>query len=291
MGSRKLQLVDTSRPTAASPTRELVAKDSRTLDVLVLYPTTGPSESDTAVADAPVAEGRFPVLEFSHGVTASGPVYAGFLQPLARAGYVVVAPTFPLTSGGGGWTDLKDYANQPADVSFVLDEILALDEKAGDPLEDHIASDAVAVAGHSLGAITTFGFVNSCCEDPRVKAFVEISGVELPFDEGSFADPPDLPGLLIHGQVDETVPYRGSSKAFETLTGPRALLTFPNAGHIEPVYSANYAPVTKEAVTAFLALELRGDDAAWKALPAKTKAGSIQVAGGLEAPGGGSTSR
>ena len=98
VGSRTLHLVDASRPTAASPTRNLAAKDSRALDVLVLYPSRGPAGSAAAVADAPVAEGRFPVVEFSHGVTASGPAYMGFLLPLARAGYVVVAPTFPLTS-------------------------------------------------------------------------------------------------------------------------------------------------------------------------------------------------
>jgi predicted dienelactone hydrolase len=238
------------------------------------------------VAGAPVAEGRFPVLEFSHGVTASGPAYTGFLQPLARAGYVVVAPTFPLTSGAGGWTDLNDYRNQPADVSFVLNEVLALDGKDGDALQGHLATDAVAVAGHSLGAITTLGFVNSCCDDERVKAIVEISGVELPFDGGTFDAPPKVPALLIHGKDDNTVPYQGSVNAFGTLPGPRAFLTFPQGGHVDPVSSKDDAPVTESTVKAFLALELRGDDTAWKALPAQTKVGAIQVAGGLAAPGG-----
>jgi predicted dienelactone hydrolase len=290
VGSRTLHLVDPSRPTAASPSRKIVAQDSRTLEVLVLYPSSAPASTGEEVADAPVADGRFPIVEFSHGVTASGPAYTGFLQPLARAGYVVVAPTFPLTSGAGGWTDLKDYGNQPADVSFVLDQVLALDEKAGDPLQHHLASDAVAVAGHSLGAITTFGFVNSCCPDPRVKAIIEISGVELPFDRGTFDDPPKVPALLIHGQVDGTVPYRGSSQAFENLAGPRALLSFPKAGHVDPVAGKEYTPVTEATVKAFLALELRDDDTAWTALPATTAVGGIQVAGGLAAPGGAPTS-
>jgi predicted dienelactone hydrolase len=225
------------------------------------------------------------VLEFSHGVTASGPAYRGFLEPIARAGYVVVAPTFPLTSGAGAWTDLKDYRNQPADVSFVLDQVLALDGKVDDPLHGHLATDAVAVAGHSLGAITTLGFANSCCEDDRVRAMVEISGVELPFDDGTFTDPPDIPALLIHGQKDETVPYNGSVNAFKALAGPRAFLTFPQGGHVDPVAAPADSAASLAAIKAFLALELRDDDTAWKALPAEAAVGSIEVAGGLEAPG------
>jgi pimeloyl-ACP methyl ester carboxylesterase len=286
VGSRELTVVDTSRPTAASPKRHIKAEDSRTLPLLVLYPTADAAKGDEAVPGAPIADGRFPVLEFSHGVTASGPAYAGFLRPLARAGYVVVAPTFPLTNGAGAWTDLEDYKNQPADVSFVLDQILALDTKDGDPLEGHLATNEVAVAGHSLGGITTLGFENSCCTDDRIDAMVEISGVELPFDGGTFEHPPPTPILLIHGQEDNTVPYNGSANAFKTLTGPRAFLTYPKAGHVDPVREPDVAPVSLDTIKAFLALELRDDDTAWKALPAKTKVGTIQVAGGLAEPGG-----
>ena len=42
----------------------------------------------------PDGPGPFPLLEFSHGVTGTGPAYKGFLEPLAAAGYVVAAPTF-----------------------------------------------------------------------------------------------------------------------------------------------------------------------------------------------------
>jgi pimeloyl-ACP methyl ester carboxylesterase len=287
VGSRTLHLVDTSRPTKASPTRGIAASNSRKLDVLVLYPTADAAGGSKAVPDAPVAEGRFPLVEFSHGVTASGPSYQPFLEPIAQAGYVIVAPTFPLTNGPGGWTDLGDYRNQPADVSFVLDQILALGTKAGDPLDGHLASREVAVAGHSLGAITTLGFANSCCEDERVKAMVEISGVELPYPKGTFTHPPkNLPTLLIHGVVDKTVPYKGSSQAFASFTAPRAFLTYPAAGHVDPVSKPAYAPVTVKTIEAFLALELRHDDSLWKALPAKPSVGSIKVAGGLAAPGG-----
>jgi predicted dienelactone hydrolase len=287
VGSRTLHLVDTSRPTKASPTRNIAASSSRKLDVLVLYPITAVGGGATPVPDAPVADGRFPLLEFSHGVTASGPVYAPFLAPIAQAGYVIAAPTFPLTSGGGAWTDLADYVNQPADVSFVLDKVLGLDTKTGDPLFGNLATHEVAVAGHSLGAMTTYGFANSCCAEPRAKAMIAVSGVEPPFPGGDYTHPPkDLPALLVHGTADSTVPYRGSTAAFANLTAPRAFLSFPGASHTDVVASAKDAPVSEKAIEAFLALELRHDDTAWKALPATTAVSGIQVAGGLPTPAG-----
>jgi predicted dienelactone hydrolase len=287
VGSRTIHLVDTSRPTKASPTRNIPAANSRSFDVLVLYPTADASGGTAPVEGAPVADGRFPLLEFSHGVTANGPVYTPFLAPIARAGYVVAAPTFPLTSGRGAWTDLTDYVNQPADVSFIIDQLLVLDRTAADPLHGHLAAKAIAVGGHSLGALTTFGFDNTCCADRRVKATIAISGVEPSYPGGTYEPAPkDLPTLLIHGTNDITVPYRGSVQAFGRLAAPRALLTFPGGSHTDPVASPKDAPIAEQTIVAFLALHLRHDDTAWKALAPKTPASTLQVAGGLAAPAG-----
>ncbi len=82
------------------------------------------------------------------------------------------------------------------------------------------------------------------------------------------------------------MPYSGSANAFEQLTGPRAFLSFPNAGHVDPVAAADVRPVSTDTIKAFLALELRGDDTDWKALPARIAVGNLQVAGGRALPGG-----
>ena len=122
--------------------------------MLLLYPAAGDVPATTEpVDDAAVADGTFPLVVFSHGWLASGPAYEVRIKEWARAGYIVAAPTFPLSSGAGGM--LGDYVNQPADVSFVIDELLALPDD--DPLAGHVDADAVAAAGHSLGAITTIG--------------------------------------------------------------------------------------------------------------------------------------
>ena len=141
VGLRTMTVVDTSRPTVGDPKRKIPAASSRTLPLYILYPATGtPSATAAPASDAPIAPGRFPIVEFSHGVTADGPVYSAFFRNWAAAGYVVVAPTFPMTSGAGAWSDLGDYVNQPADVSFILTRIVALDHTAGDPFEGHLAT-------------------------------------------------------------------------------------------------------------------------------------------------------
>src|SRR5207248_3269789 len=121
-------------------------------------------------------------------------------------GYVVAAPTFPLSNGNApGGPNASDYVNQPADVSFVITRLLALDDDA--PLRREIDGKRIGVSGHSLGAITTLGVAaNSAVQDRRIDAAVPISGLELPFGSGSFFSTPTPPLLLVHGTADGTVP-------------------------------------------------------------------------------------
>jgi fermentation-respiration switch protein FrsA (DUF1100 family) len=226
VGIRTETFVDTSRPTAAN--NGAPARPSRTLQTMVLYPAQGePGERD--VPDAPPARAvaPFPLIEFSHGFTANGPTYADLLRQFAAAGYVVAAPTFPLTSRGApGGPSGADYANQPADVSFVISEMLRLNGDRSSLLHGLIDPDEIAVSGHSMGAMTTYGVAyNSCCIDKRIKAAVPISGIEAPFGDGTFLGRADVPLLAIHGDADATLPYAASVKAYGAASAPKFLLT------------------------------------------------------------------
>jgi len=287
VGRRDITLVDRSRDTDADAKNHVAAKTGRTLPTVILYPTTDAADDATG-DDHPVAEGRFPLVVFSHGVTASGPAYVGVMKQLVADGYVVALPTFPLTSGSHGWDNISQTIDQPADVSFIIGELLARSAGGDRLLGGHLAPGAVAIAGHSLGAITSLLFFNTCCRDERVKAVVAISGITFPgkTEGDSYDDPPKIPLLLLHGEKDTTLRYdAGSRQIFdETLTPvPRALVSFPDAGHIDVLGSPSFMP----AVVAFLDRELRGDVAAWKRLGAKIDANGdarIEVAGGLPAP-------
>jgi predicted dienelactone hydrolase len=228
VGRRSIELVDTTRPSAADPARDLPEERQRTFPVLLLYPADGDPSGAGPTDDLAAAAGPFPLVVFTHGVTATGPAYQARLQQWARAGYVVAAPTYPRSSGPGG--QIADYVNQPADVSFVLDELLAL--PADDPLAAAIDPDRLAAAGHSLGAITTLGVgLSSCCADDRLDAAVAISGIRLPFPGGEFDDLTRVPLLLIHGAEDGVVPVAGSDSIFEETPGPAHYLRLPDGDH------------------------------------------------------------
>ena len=190
---RSYTFVDRSRPTSANGTYP--GAPSRTLPTLLLYPAVG-DPNGPAVKDArPIRHGRgFPLIVFSHGFTASGPAYAFLLEMFVREGYVIAAPTFPLSSGGApGGPKLLDYVNQPADVSFVITQVLGLARH--DPsLRRTIDRRHIGAFGHSLGAITTLGVAtNSCCVDRRISAAVSFSGIELPFPEEPTSPRPPRP--------------------------------------------------------------------------------------------------
>lgn len=285
VGRTEITVVDDSRDLEGRPTDDPDA-DHRTLDVIVLYPSTATDPDD----DTPrsIAPGVFPLVVFSHGVTADGDMYAPALEPLVAAGYVVALPTFPLTQGPDGWQHLDQVPAQAHDVSYVIDRLLRSSMETNTLLNGHLSSDAVAVAGHSLGAVTSLLFYNTCCEDRRVRAVVAVSG--LGFDDtGDPADdydhpPTDVPLLLLHGTDDDTVPHSGSEKMFDRLTSvPRALVLFEDVGHVNVVVQ----PLLDTATIGFLDMVLRDDPTAWADAVGALEADpdtTVQIAGGL--PGG-----
>ena len=230
--------VDTSRATPSNGTYP--GSSQRVLPTLVLYPKLREGEHE-----------HFPLIVFSHGFTASGPAYRSVLKPWVSHGYVVAAPTFPLSSGRApGGPTILDYPNQPRDVSFVITQLIRLDHTMGSPLHSLIDPRSVGVAGHSLGAITTLGVAdNSCCEDPRIDAAVSIAGIELPFPDGTFFNSHTSPLLLIHGTADHTVPYAASQALFADARFPTFFLTLVGAPHT--AFFDPWGPVITDTVLAF----------------------------------------
>jgi dipeptidyl aminopeptidase/acylaminoacyl peptidase len=268
VGQRAETFVDESRGTAALPDRALPAQDKRSLPTIILFPT----EVDGAQEPA---EGAFPLVVFSHGTGVDASVYAPFLEPLARKGYIVALPTFPLSSLPGAEVD--DAHNQPADVSFVIDQLLDLSGGGDSWLAGHIDPAHIGAAGHSLGAVTTVGLVyDSCCIDERVKAAVVMAGVGVPSNDGTLDDRPPTPLLLLHGAKDNIVPVSGGDDLFEAATGPAYYLRYDQADHFGFAVNENSA-LTAEAVIAFLDAELKDQPAALDAMPDTVAASGLDA--------------
>lgn len=254
VSTRTLDLTDTSRVTDEDPTKAGGDTPGRHLPTTIWYPTTG--------------EGPFPVVAFSHGVLSTASTYDELLSAWASAGFVVVGPTFPLTNHDVE-TVYADILNQPADVSFVLTAALALGTTAGDDLEGRIDATHVAAAGHSGGAVTTIGLLNTCCADTRITAAIVMAGTLTGF--GSSFTTPGVPTLFEHGTADDTVPFSEGEAAYQAHPGPKAFVSLLGGVHPGPYNDKpkdTHFSTVLATTTDFLRWSLSGDTEALAAMQA-----------------------
>ncbi|HLM96931.1 MAG TPA: neocarzinostatin apoprotein domain-containing protein [Acidimicrobiales bacterium] len=236
VGVRHETLVDQSRSTPANGS--LPGHPGRVLETTVFYPAEGKAGAVPRTGATPDrASAPYPLIVFAHGFGGSVDGYQALLLRWAEAGYVVAAPLFPLTRDSApGGPDLADFANQPADLSFVITQVLQESARSGDPLYKMVDAHRIGAAGHSLGGVTILGLVaNTCCRDARVTAAVVMSGDPITFPTGKvdFSSAPPL--LLVHGDADQAVPYSASIDAFNSAKAPKGLLTIRGGDHDSPV--------------------------------------------------------
>jgi dienelactone hydrolase len=228
------------------------------LTTSVWYPAAAGSPDNVVAPPAP--GGPFPLIVFAHGYNVTPAPYAGLLRSWARAGYVVAAPTFPLTNPGApGGPDEGDLVNQPADVRFVIDQLLAADSKGGF-LDGLIDPHKIAVAGHSDGGVTAAAVAyNTCCRDPRISAAVIMAGAEIDMPGGSYFSPGNAPMLVIQGDEDHSNnPLNGIGLYMGDGGGPKYLVTLPGASHEGPFMGGGpAADVVQQATIDFLGRYLK----------------------------------
>ncbi|WP_328419996.1 chlorophyllase [Micromonospora sp. NBC_00389] len=230
-------------------------RDGRALPVTLWYPAAGAAGGATK-RSAAAADGRFPVVMFSHGLTGRPEDYATILTRWAAAGFVVAAPTFPHTARGSDG-NILDVLNQPADVSYALTEVLALDGKAGDPLRGRLDAERVAAAGHSAGGVTTIGLFTAS-RDERLDAGVVFAGTAL--GVGTAFAGAAAPQLFVHGELDEVVDYAAGKAAYDKVPWPKAMLSLPKGDHGRALLSDGATlRVVSDASIEFLRWTLYGD--------------------------------
>ncbi|HEX2771088.1 MAG TPA: chlorophyllase [Micromonosporaceae bacterium] len=242
---------------------------ARPLPVTIWYPAT-----DSGGSAPQPAAGRFPVVLFSHGLTARPADYGPLLTAWAAAGFVVAAPAFPHTSRGASRFDVFDVVNQPADASYVLTQVLALDRKAGDPLRGRLNTDRVGAAGHSAGGITTIGLF-TLGRDERLDAGIVLAGSAL--GVGTAFTGPAAPQLFVHGQLDDVVSYPAGKAAYDAVPWPKAMVSLPDGDHGRGIMrSGNKAfGVVTDTTVEFLRWTLYADPAAKRRLPATATRGGL----------------
>ncbi|MEW2472962.1 alpha/beta hydrolase family protein [Micromonospora gifhornensis] len=226
---------------------------ARPLPVTLWYPTQG-----TRIAD-----GRFPVVLYSHGLASLPELHAGLTARWAAAGFVVAAPAYPHTRRGAATFSRADVRHQPADGWRVIRHLVRLDRRAADPLAGHLDVQRIAAAGHSAGGFTTSGMFTSG-RPARLRAGIVIAGGGM---AGGFAEPP-APMLFVHGTADPVVPLSVGRAAYRRTTGPSTFLSLLGQGHGEYLIPGRpgFTQVLG-ATTDFLRWTLYGDQQAARRLP------------------------
>jgi dienelactone hydrolase len=225
---------------------------------------------------SPFAGGKLPIVVWGNGACVDdGTAHRLHLAEIASYGYLVIAAgawrsgpgaTEPRaqqpapTSGG-----LPPAATTAADVRAGIDWAIAEDGRAGSRFKGKVATDAVAVAGHSCGGLQAI----EIAADPRVKTvLVHNSGV---FNDG--ASP--IPGItvtkamldrihtpmiyILGGPTD--IAYPNGTDDFARLNAVPAVLANLPVGH-GGTFSEPMGGAVAHVAVDWLEWQLKGDKAA-----------------------------
>ena len=210
----QLPLEDTSRPAVdpisvrSAPTRQLPTE---------LYLPTG--------------SGPRPLIVFAHGYDGDPAKFSQLFEHWAKAGFAVAAPRFPITYTGasaGPIARAGDLEQQPVDMRFVLDRVLA-STYAG-----RIDRTRIGVAGLSLGGGTTWGLITDRrFRDPRLKAAIVMDGSRFWLGEDTYV-PNKVPLMIFHIRTDIALPFAAARTAYAHAKPPKYFVTIFQGVHPEP---------------------------------------------------------
>ena len=212
-----VRFVDDSRPTDANG--DFQGDSVRTLSGKVWHPEEK-------------AEAPYPLVVYSHGFTSTYEGGAYMARHLASLGYVVVAVNYPLTNfAAPGGPNVLDVVNQPGDVSFLIDTLLADSATSGHALEGMVDASRIGLTGISLGGMTTtLASFHPELRDERIGAALSIAGPTSMFTERFFTHA-DVPFLMLAGDIDALVPYRSNAAPVPDIVAKSELVTIAGGSH------------------------------------------------------------
>jgi predicted dienelactone hydrolase len=254
-------------------TFERVARDGspRPLETWIWYPAEG--VAGTAAEDAPVTSGGpYPLVIYSHGSGGRPEYQRFFTEHLASWGYVVAAPPHPGNTSAdcvvcGSEVIVRSAMQRPDDVTFVLDEMLALRDDPSSALGNIIDPERAAIAGHSFGGWTAI----YVAPDGRFDAAIAMAP-GAPLTLLGQASKIEIPVLIMASGKDEIVNAVQVRSLGDEIPATTALtyVALPEGRHltfIDECFGCNEAlpearghELTNTYAIAFLQIHLRGDE-------------------------------
>jgi dienelactone hydrolase len=207
-----------------------------------------PQVKTNSCQDAPVANGKHPVVVFTHGYTGTFTDYTFLFEDLASRGYIVAsvnhtyeatAVQFPdgriaktlVGSRFGNTLQLDDKATSFAvaarisDLKSVMDELRRMDGNPNNPFGGKFDMTRVAIAGHSLGGLTAMLGLEM---EPRFRAAVSLDGIT----PGALFGTTSKPVLMLFAGRDAST--QPTCHVWNQLQGPKLVLSFKGADHLTP---------------------------------------------------------
>ena len=212
--------------------------ESRPTDANGDYPGSPQRSFEVALWSPVDAPGPHPLVVFSHGFVSTRHAGTHLGEHLASHGYVVVSADYPLTHfGAPGGPNADDVIHQPADVSFLIDSVLALTADKS-PFSGGIDAARIGVMGTSLGGLTsTLAAYHPRFGDPRIRAAISIAGPTMLFEDRFFASR-DVPFLMIGGTHDTMIGFEENAAPIPQKVRRGGLLAIKGGSHVGFSYLA-----------------------------------------------------
>jgi dienelactone hydrolase len=188
-----------------------------------------------AYRDVPVAPGRFPLVEFTHGYSGYRDQSTFLTSRLATWGFVVEAPDLldndltAILSGKGGGAITDDVTEVEDSITFIGEQ----NASSSSILAGHVDMHRVAAIGHSLGGAVSEAVAEA---DAKVTTFIGMAGATVGSfgaqSSGPASKVPTSPGMLMGGISDQIVSPAGIVRAFDAMKRPKRLVTLRGFGHL-----------------------------------------------------------
>ncbi len=192
------------------------------------------------------ANGRAPLVVFSHGFHGASTQSSFLMRALAADGYLVVAPNHRDALAGGfarlleppdagftrpdAWSD-STYRDRADDIRSLVEAL-----KADERWSAVIDWSRVALVGHSLGGYTVIGLAGGwpSWKLPDVKAVVALSPYAAPFVEHGTLGRLGVPVMYQGGTWDAGIsPSLGRpGGAYDLTSAPASYVELRDAGHM-----------------------------------------------------------